>query len=304
MTLVVAVLLSLAIFFASRAVFSVAARPNITADRLRGIAAAGADATSGGAGANMADRVAGSLVRGLADRTAGLMPARMAAHFETQLIRAGEPMTLAPFLAMVALTPMTFAGLGAAALARGGSAEAGPLAGAVVTLGGFGLALPIIWLRGRVTRRQTRIRRELPDALDLLVVSVEAGLGLEAAMSRVTEGGRGPVVLEFQRVIADMNLGLGRRAAMQGLATRTGVPAVGSLVAAILQADRTGMGIGQVLRAQAEHLRTQRRLAAEETAMKAPLKMLFPLVFFIFPALFVVILAPALLTFMETMNAP
>jgi tight adherence protein C len=103
-------------------------------------------------------------------------------------------------------------------------------------------------------------------------------------------------------VLSDVNLGLGRRRAFQGLAARTGVASVGALVTAILQAEQTGMGIAQVLRTQADHLRTQRRQRAEEAAMKAPLKMLFPLVFFIFPALFVVVLGPAVLQLLRTMR--
>jgi tight adherence protein C len=134
------------------------------------------------------------------------------------------------------------------------------------------------------------------------VVSVEAGLGLEGAFERIIERGDGPLFDELRHVLADINLGLGRRRAFQGLATRTGVPSVAALVTALLQAEQTGMGIGQVLRAQADHLRTQRRQHAEEAAMKAPLKMLFPLVFFIFPALFVVVLGPAVLQLLRTMR--
>jgi tight adherence protein C len=163
----------------------------------------------------------------------------------------------------------------------------------------FGVALPLYWLTGRVRRRQMAIGRELPDALDLIVVSVEAGLSLEAAMSRVAEDPRRLLAGEFRRVLADMNLGMGRRIALRGLATRTRIPALASLVSAIIQADQTGMGIGQVLRAQSAYLRSQRKQRAEEAAMKAPLKMLFPLILFIFPSLFVVILGPAVLSLMN-----
>ena len=167
---------------------------------------------------------------------------------------------------------------------------------------GCGVAAPIMWLRGRITRRMLRIARALPDTFDLVVVSVEAGLGLEAAIARVAENTAGPLADELRRVLGDMNLGMGRRRALQALAARVRLPAVRTLVSAILQADQTGMGIGTVLRAQGEHLRMQRRQHAEERAMKAPLKMLFPLVFFIFPSLFVVLLGPAMLSLMQTLG--
>ncbi len=172
----------------------------------------------------------------------------------------------------------------------------------VLLAGGTSLVGPITWVRGRATRRQQAIQRALPDTLDLIVVSVEASLGLEAAFARITEQRDDPLALELRHVLADINLGIARREALQAMSRRARSPGVSSLVTAVLQAERTGMGIAQVLRTQATHLRTIRRQHAEEAAMKAPLKMLFPLIFFIFPSLFVVVLGPAVLNLTESMR--
>lgn len=301
MAFLIATAFACAVFFAVRSVF--AGRLNPVAERLDSIAAP-REQRSGEETGSLADRLFRPFFDWLAGAAGVFLPSRLARHFETQLIRAGEPIPLAVFLSCLVGIPLLLAGMGLAiVITRASSVSAGAGALAPLAFLGVGLYAPIVWLRGRVSRRQARIERELPDALDLIVVSVEAGLGLEGAMARVWERGGGPVASEFGRVLSDLSLGLGRRRAMQSLVTRTGVPAVGSLVAAILQAEQTGMGIGQVLRAQSEHLRTQRRQAAEEAAMKAPLKMLFPIVLFIFPSLFVVILAPAVLNFLETMGS-
>ncbi len=306
MTLIVVGLLTLGIFIGSNALLRAVSRPNATAARLSGIAAGGgmgrAPAEQGDS-STFGDRLLGPLTGWLASNVSQMLPARLAQHAEARLIQAGNPISTSAFLAAQVLLPAAFILLGAAGVARAGLIT--PLSVLLVLggLGGLGVIGPLVWLDGRIARRQGRIQRELPDALDLLVVSVEAGLGLEGAMARVAESGAGPVATEFRRVLFDMNIGAGKKKAMLGMTLRTGVPAVGSLVSAILQADQTGMAVGQVLRAQAEHLRTQRRQMAEEKAMKAPLKMLFPIVMFIFPSLFVVVLAPAMMTFLNTLNA-
>lgn len=163
----------------------------------------------------------------------------------------------------------------------------------------FGAGVPYVLLSGRAKRRQEEIERALPDMLDLLTISVEAGLALEASLGRVVERGRGPLKEEVQRALSEINLGRRRRDALQTLGERCGVQPVISLVNALNQADRSGMQLGPVLRSQSKQLRERRRQIAEEKAMKAPLKMLLPLVGFIFPAMFVVILGPAALNLME-----
>jgi tight adherence protein C len=158
----------------------------------------------------------------------------------------------------------------------------------------FGGRLPINWLRGKAAARQAKIQRALPDTLDLITVSVEAGLGLDAALSKVVEKTRGPLRDEFGRVLQEISLGKVRRVALKDLAARCDVQDLTSFVNAIVQADQMGLGVAEVLRAQADEVRLRRRQRAEETAMKAPVKMLFPLVAFIFPAMMTVLLGPAI----------
>jgi tight adherence protein C len=247
----------------------------------------------------MGERVILPLARGMISRLGMILPSRMAAHFESQLAASGRPMRTETFIGVLVGSPI-IGMLMAMMLITNSTAMDPTLALLSLVVGpGMGIACPLVWLNGRKVRRQLKIAHELPDALDLIVVSVEAGLSLEAAMARVGDDSEGPFGAELRRLLADMNLGLARRSALHGLASRTGVPAVASLVAAIIQADQTGMGIGQVLRAQAAHLRGQRKQHAEEAAMKAPLKMLFPLILFIFPSLFVVILGPAVISFLS-----
>jgi tight adherence protein C len=295
-----------AMLFAALAAFSgtrmFAHRPaNATGNRLEQIRSNGSGGPADADASSVSDRMIRPLTEWLMKHLAGLLPTRLAHHFEQELLVAGRPMPTQTFLAFQVAGP-----IGGLALAVELILRAPPPSPAIAFLevAGcifFGGALPLYWLKGRSRRRQIAIGRELPDALDLIVVSVEAGLSLEAAMSRTSEDPRSALASEFRRVLADMNLGTGRRTALHGLVTRTRIPAVASLVSAIVQADQTGMGIGQVLRAQSAHHRSQRKQRAEEAAMKAPLKMLFPLILFIFPSLFVVILGPAVLSFITGM---
>jgi tight adherence protein C len=161
----------------------------------------------------------------------------------------------------------------------------------------LGSAIPWVLVKGRADRRQHAIERALPDMLDLLVVSIEAGLALEGALQRVTERGVGALSEEIRRTLNEISLGRRRYEALIALAERTQVPALQTLVNAMNQAERSGMQLGPVLRAQAEQLRTRRRQQAQERALKAPVKMLIPLAIFIFPAMFLVILGPAAIPF-------
>jgi tight adherence protein C len=145
-------------------------------------------------------------------------------------------------------------------------------------------------------RRQTTIRRDLPEVLDLLAVSVEAGLGLEQAIDVVTEHFDSCLTLELARMLRQMELGQSRRSALQELKRRTQVAEVSSFVLSLIQADALGMPVGKVLRVQATELRNKRRQWARERAAKLPVKILGPLLFLIFPAMFVVILGPAVIS--------
>jgi tight adherence protein C len=157
----------------------------------------------------------------------------------------------------------------------------------------LGYMLPVMWLGRKITARKKAIQKSLADALDLLCISVEAGLAFDLALQRVTQKWDDELSREFKRVLSDVRLGRTRREALKDLAMRTGVEDVQTFTAAIIQADQLGVSMSKILRLQADQMRVRRRQRAEALAQQAPIKMLFPMVFLIFPALFVVILGPA-----------
>ena len=174
---------------------------------------------------------------------------------------------------------------------------------ALAGLGVAGLAIvPNSRLNSKVETRQNLIQRQLPDVLDLLVISVEAGLGFEQAVDRVIHNVPGELSDEFARVLGETTAGSSRSDALRGLQERVDIAEVRSFVLAMIQADKFGVSIGRVLRAQADEMRIKRRQQAQERAQKAPVKMLIPMVFCIFPALFVVILGPAGINIVETLG--
>lgn len=202
--------------------------------------------------------------------------------------------------AMQAMQAARGLGLVAGALVGWGLAMANPraglLVGALIML--LGILLPEGWLKAQIAKRQDSIVRSLPDVLDLVTAGTEAGLSFDAAVQRIAaRPGEADRVLkeELARYLADVRLGQARSEALMDLGGRCGVDDMKGLIAALLQADQLGVGVGSILRAQSLHIRTRRRQRAQEAAMKAPIKMLFPLVFFIFPSMFVVILGPAAL---------
>ena len=159
----------------------------------------------------------------------------------------------------------------------------------------LGYFAPNIVLLNLVQRRQTKIRLALPDAIDLLTISVEAGLGFDAALAQVSRNSTGPLAEEFYRTLQEVQLGRSRGEAMRNLADRSSVPELSAFVLAMVQADVFGISVANVLRIQSREMRKKRRQLAEERAMKVPIKVLFPVLFCIFPALFVVILGPAIM---------
>ena len=163
----------------------------------------------------------------------------------------------------------------------------------LVLLPGVGAMAPSAWLSRKVEERKESILKDLPDVLDLLAISVEAGVGFEGALEVVCTHFDSPLAQEFSRTLKEMELGLPRREALQNLKRRTEVPELSNFVLALTQADALGMPIGRVLHTQAREMRSKRRQWAREKAAKLPVKILFPLVVFIFPAVLVVILGPA-----------
>jgi tight adherence protein C len=168
-----------------------------------------------------------------------------------------------------------------------------PLFGALC--GVLGFMGPSFVLNSKVRSRSAAVAADLPDALDLLSVSVEAGLGFDGAVQKLTEHMRGPLIEEFELALGEMRIGESRVEALKKMSERSGSQEMASFVRAIVQADQLGISLGRILRIQAGDSRLKRQLLAEEKAMKAPIKMLFPTVAFIFPAMFIVILGPAFL---------
>ena len=166
------------------------------------------------------------------------------------------------------------------------------LAGGMAVLGFIG---PSFLVSVRARKRQEEVASELPDALDLLAVSVEAGLGFDGAVSKLVEHMDGPLIDEFEMALSEMRVGESRSEALKRMSERVPAHEMATFVRAIVQADQLGISLGRLLRVQAQDARLKRQAAAEEKAAKAPIKMLFPLVLFIFPAMFIVILGPAFL---------
>jgi tight adherence protein C len=162
-----------------------------------------------------------------------------------------------------------------------------------VGFGMVGFYFPQLWLGSKIARRQKSVRRAMPDALDLLTICVEAGLGFDAAMAKVSEKWENELSLAFARVIQEIQLGKLRREAMRDMADRIGLGEMTSFVAAVIQSESLGVSLAKVLRIQSDQMRVKRRQLAEEEAHKAPIKMLIPMALLIFPSLMVVLLAPA-----------
>ena len=178
------------------------------------------------------------------------------------------------------------------------------LIGAAMSILGLliGYIAPEFWLGRRIKARQKAILLMIPDALDLLTISVRAGLGFDAALAKVTEKLKGPLSDEFRRALAEVRVGKTRREALRDIIPRTEVAPLTNFIGAIIQAETLGVSISKVLQVQSEQLRIERRQRAEEQAAKAPIKMLFPLVGCIFPSLFIVILGPAIILIVKNLK--
>ncbi|KRF12633.1 hypothetical protein ASH02_13860 [Nocardioides sp. Soil796] len=162
-------------------------------------------------------------------------------------------------------------------------------------VGAVGYLMPNILLHNAGQKRELEMLNSLPDALDLLTISVEAGLGFDAAVARVAKNTTGPLAQEFARLLQEMQIGVGRMEAMRAMGERTTIADLKSFCLAMVQADQLGIPIARVLRIQSAEMRTKRRQRAEEAAQKVPVKILFPLIFFILPCLFIVVIGPVVL---------
>jgi tight adherence protein C len=213
---------------------------------------------------------------------------------ERRLLSAGVGLKLSPtaFLAIKGL----FALLGFSVGAMIGSSKGlGGILFASLIVGGVGFFGPDYALTLKARSRKEKVKADLPDALDLLAVSVEAGLGFDASLAKLNENMEGPLAQEFGLTLSEMRIGESRSEALKRLSERVDAPELSAFTRAIIQADQLGTSLGRILRVQATDARLRRQAAAEERAMKAPIKMLFPTVLFIFPAMFLVILGPAIL---------
>jgi len=239
-------------------------------------------------------RVIKPLIQGLSRRANGILPSNLSDRLELTMVQGGIKMKPGQFLLICAFTAGVLPILAALYMASTGESfkTTGIVFGVFTALGVYG---PRIMLLGRVKRRQKEIWRSLPDAFDLITASVEAGLGIDAAFTRVIEKVHGPFAEELTRTMREIQMGRSRRDAFIDMADRTGVDELRQLINAVVQAEAMGISIGGVIRVQTGVIRTKRRQKAEEQAFKAPIKMVFPLVFFIFPAIMIVIGGPAVI---------
>jgi len=247
------------------------------------------------------DRVVGPAIARFAGLGRTLTPTGSVDRLERRILLAGAPAgwTVERVLAAkLILAAAPFAALGLRLLLS----PSGTLL--LLTSGGSALGwfAPSVLLLGRAQDRQAKIQRELPDTLDQVTLTVEAGLGFDAAVARAARAGDGPLAQELLRMLQDVQAGMSRADALRRLIDRTDVPELRRFVLAVLQADSYGVPIATVLRIQAGELRVKRRQLAEERAMKLPVKILFPLILCIFPVIFIVLLGPAAIRIADTLG--
>jgi tight adherence protein C len=245
------------------------------------------------------ERILVPLVTGLAEFVMRFSPGKTREAMQHKLDLAGNPYDLARFVGLRVLGAIFLGGLGIVVFFVAGSLPL--LQRLLLPIAGVGLGyyLPVLSLGSKIRNRQQEVIKSLPDAMDSPTIRVEAGLGLDMAMSKVAEKWDNELSLAFSRVIQELQLGKLRREALRDMADGMEVPDVSTFVAAIIQADQLGVSIARVLRIQSDQMRMRRRQRAEELARQAPIKMLPAIAFLIFPAIFIVLLGPAVLTVKE-----
>jgi tight adherence protein C len=250
----------------------------------------------------LAERVVWPILDGLSAGVMSLLPPALLARVRRRLVLAGSSLSLTGFIliwiASVAAFPGAFLALMLAAEADSGVQY---FLGFLTFLA-WGMYAPYFWLARAVGRRQRQILKDFPNALDLITTCVEAGLGLDAAFAKVTEKMKGPLSDELDHALGQMAVGRMRRDALRDVGARTGVPEVVTFVNAVVHAEQTGTSIGQLLRVQAEQARVRRRQRIEAYAQRIPVWMTFPLVLFLIPSLFIVILGPAIISAVEALG--
>lgn len=230
-----------------------------------------------------------------------ITPKEVTSGYEKKVMMAGSPMNLS-VKDWISIQVILGFGIPLSILIVGWymKLEANRYLYSVLMVAGLGFLLPNFILSKNKTKRQKEIQNTLPDVLDLLTVSVEAGLGFDGALTKVVDKMPGALASEFDNVLQEMKVGKLKRDAFKDMADRTGVPDLNSFIGAIIQADQLGVSIGNVLRLQSEQMRQKRRQRAQEKAMKAPIKMLLPMVMFIFPTIFSVLLGPVVIKILDT----
>jgi tight adherence protein C len=244
------------------------------------------------------ERVIFPIARKLGEIAIRFTPQNALQDISHKLELAGSPARLDPTLLLAGqfIAMVIFAGLIVLVFSVGQTRlPAGQLVLIALAFGLLGFFFPQLWLTSKINRRQKDIRRAMPDALDLLTICVEAGLGFDAAMSKVSEKWQTELSLAFARVIQEIQLGKLRREALRDMADRIGISEMTSFVAAVIQSESLGVSLAKVLRIQSDQMRVRRRQLAEEEAHKAPIKMLLPMGLLIFPSLMIVLLTPAAL---------
>lgn len=249
------------------------------------------------------DRTVKPGLKWIAGKVGQITPARALKKTEETLIKAGSPgnMKAGDFLTIQGIAALAGLALGIVLV---NISEAKGLRMFILPLvtASLGVYAPWFWLSRQVTQRQKQIRQDLPDIMDFLVICLEAGLSFDLALMRVVEKFKGEAGEEFGRALREIQFGKNRKEALRDMAHRVGIEELSFLVNAVLQAEQLGVGMAQVLHIQSDLLRDKRQQYIEEQAMKAPVKMLFPLVFFIFPSIFVVVLGPAILNILTTLG--
>jgi len=248
-------------------------------------------------------RVLLPLMRTILGQLGKFGPKQSAERLRVSIQQAGNPGNITPVMfsgMRMALFILLLVIAGAVTFGQGMPASKALM---YTAIGGvLGYLLPGMWLGQQIKKRKHNIVKALPDALDLLTISVEAGLAFDLALTRVADKWDNELSKEFKRALTDTRLGRSRRDALKDIAQRTGVDDVQTFVAAIIQAEQLGVSIGKILRIQSDQMRIRRRQRAEEAAHKAPILMLIPMAFLIFPSLFVVILGPAVPKLMTSLG--